>query len=462
MKKAIITFLFAAASIIVVDAQVMPEGEEIPSPSARNDNETVQNVPEETGPKTKAGKWFKEALGRLTVGGYGEVAFSQNFYSDNMYRYSNADAHRKERHGRVDIPHAVIFLGYDFGKGWSMQTEVEFEHTGTGAAVEREFEEAGEWEKEIEKGGEVALEQFWIQKSIFQELNIRVGQIVVPVGALNYAHEPLNYFTVYRPEGEYTIMPSTWHDTGISIWGEIGKKKWMRYEVLLIPSLDGFMFDRDHFVKYGSYSPYEFRVSNKYAVAARLDFKPVDGLRLSASGYYGQAMGNTYPNEEFADKYKVPGHTVIGAFDFAYKSPGGNIIARGNADYGYLSDAWTISYLKRNRAANNAPYKKSTVGKGAMAFGAEFGGNVLYSKKDPEQKLYLFGRYEYYNSYIPAANQNAAPWTGRHRIAFGLNYVPLPYIAVKAEYSHRFLKSDYNNEPSISFGIVYMAFFNRK
>ena len=452
MKKAIITFLFAAASIIVVDAQVMPEVEpqEASAPA------------EETGPKTKAGKWFKEALGRLTVGGYGEVAFSQNFYSDNMYRYSNADAHRKERHGRVDIPHAVIFLGYDFGKGWSMQTEVEFEHTGTGAAVEREFEEAGEWEKEIEKGGEVALEQFWIQKSIFQELNIRVGQIVVPVGALNYAHEPLNYFTVYRPEGEYTIMPSTWHDTGISIWGEIGKKKWMRYEVLLIPSLDGFMFDRDHFVKYGSYSPYEFRVSNKYAVAARLDFKPVDGLRLSASGYYGQAMGNTYPNEEFADKYKVPGHTVIGAFDFAYKSPGGNIIARGNADYGYLSDAWTISYLKRNRAANNAPYKKSTVGKGAMAFGAEFGGNVLYSKKDPEQKLYLFGRYEYYNSYIPAANQNAAPWTGRHRIAFGLNYVPLPYIAVKAEYSHRFLKSDYNNEPSISFGIVYMAFFNRK
>ena len=343
-----------------------------------------------------------------------------------------------------------------------MQTEVEFEHTGTGSAVEREFEEAGEWEKEIEKGGEVALEQFWIQKSIFQELNIRVGQIVVPVGALNNAHEPLNYFTVYRPEGEYTIMPSTWHDTGISIWGEIGKKKWMRYEVLLIPSLDGFMFDRDHFVKYGSYSPYEFRVSNKYAVAARLDFKPVTGLRLSASGYYGQAMGNTYPNEEFADKYNVPGHTVIGAFDFVYKSPGNNIIARGNADYGYLSDAWTISYLKRNRAANNAPYKKSTVGKGAMAFGAEFGGNVLYSKKDPEQKLYLFGRYEYYNSYIPAANQNAAPWTGRHRIAFGLNYVPLPYIAVKAEYSHRFLKSDYNNEPSISFGIVYMAFFNRK
>ena len=84
---------------------------------------------------------------RLTVGGYGEVALTRNFYSDNVYRYSSAASHQGEQHGRFDIPHAVIYLGYDFGKGWSMQTEIEFEHTGTGAAVEKEFEEAGEWEQ---------------------------------------------------------------------------------------------------------------------------------------------------------------------------------------------------------------------------------------------------------------------------------------------------------------------------
>ena len=76
---------------------------------------------------------------RLTVGGYGEAAFSANFYSDNVYRYSSASAHAGERHSRVDIPHAVIYLGYDFGHGWTMQTEIEFEHTGTGAAGEKEF-----------------------------------------------------------------------------------------------------------------------------------------------------------------------------------------------------------------------------------------------------------------------------------------------------------------------------------
>ena len=91
---------------------------------------------------------------RLTLGGYGEVALTRNFFSDNVYRYSHPDNYRNDpSHGRFDVPHAVIYLGYDFGKGWTMQTEIEFEHTGTGTAVEKEFTEAGEWEAEIEKGG---------------------------------------------------------------------------------------------------------------------------------------------------------------------------------------------------------------------------------------------------------------------------------------------------------------------
>ena len=69
---------------------------------------------------------------RLTIGGYGEAAYSRNFFSDNVYRYSRPAEYADDpSHGRFYIPHAVIYLGYDFGKGWSMQTEIEFEHTGT-------------------------------------------------------------------------------------------------------------------------------------------------------------------------------------------------------------------------------------------------------------------------------------------------------------------------------------------
>ena len=54
---------------------------------------------------------------RLSIGGYGEVAFSRNFYSDSGNRYSSASLHKDDpSHGRFDIPHAVIYLGYDFGK----------------------------------------------------------------------------------------------------------------------------------------------------------------------------------------------------------------------------------------------------------------------------------------------------------------------------------------------------------
>ena len=63
---------------------------------------------------------------RLSIGGYGEVALSRNFYSDSGNRYSSASSRKNDpSHGRFDIPHAVIYLGYDFGKGWTLGTEIE-------------------------------------------------------------------------------------------------------------------------------------------------------------------------------------------------------------------------------------------------------------------------------------------------------------------------------------------------
>jgi hypothetical protein len=44
-------------------------------------------------------------------------------------------------------------------------------------------------------------------------------------------------------------------------------------------------------------------------------------------------------------------------------------------------------------------------------------------------------------------------------MAVGVKYYPMKQIAVKAEYSHRFLKGQYNNEPSLNIGIAYEGFF---
>ena len=394
----------------------------------------------------------------LTVGGYGEVNFSRNFFSDHVSRYSQPEEHKDDpSHGRFDVPHAVINLGYGFGKGWSLGTEIEFEHGGNGLAYEKEDEEGGEWEQEVEKGGEVELEQFWLQKSFSRALNLRVGHIVVPVGLNNAHHEPLNYFTVYRPEGENTIMPSMWHQTGVSLWGRAGD---FRYEAQFLAGLNADNFTNTNWIKNGAKSPLEFDVANKYGVALRADNYTVPGLRIGLSGYYGHSIGNSYPNNAAGVDAEYKGQVLIGALDFTYK--GHNWIVRGQADYGYLGDAAQLKYIY-NRLNSKSPYKHSAfVSKNAYAMGIEAGYDVfsqVESLHKKEQQLYVFGRYEQYDPYASKTKGTAYNYTAVKRFAAGVNYHPIDEVVVKAEYSKRLLKSIYNDEPSVSISVAYEGFF---
>ena len=395
---------------------------------------------------------------RLSVGGYGEVAMSRNFYSDHVSRYSLADEHKNDpSHGRFDIPHAVIYLGYDFGKGWTMGTEIEFEHGGVGMAYEKEDEEGGEWEQEVEKGGEVELEQFWIQKSFGHWANIKAGHIVVPVGLNNAYHEPLNFFTVYRPEGENTILPSTWHQTGVSFWG---RTKGWRYELQFLAGLNSDNFTNTGWIKKGPGTPTEGEIATKYGKALRIDNYCIKGLRIGLSGYYGHAIGNSYPNNKDGAESKYKGVVAIGAIDFTYNNY--NWIVRGQADYGYLSDAKQLKYFT-NRLNGLSPFHHSAfVSKNAFAYGIEAGYNIfsqIEKLRQDNQKLYLFGRYEHYNPYASKTKNTSYDYTNVQRMAFGINYYPVKQIVVKAEYSHRFLKSQYNNEPAINIGVAYEGWF---
>ena len=400
----------------------------------------------------------QKKVSRLSVGGYGEANFTRNFFSDHVSRYSQPEAHKDDpSHGRFDIPHAVIYLGYDFGKGWSFGTEVEFEHGGAGIAYEKEDEEGGEWEQETEKGGEVELEQFWLQKSFAPWANIRAGHIVVPVGLNNAHHEPLSYFTVYRPEGENTIMPSTWHQTGVSFWG---RYKDFRYEAQFLAGLNADQFTNVGWIHKGHKSPMEFDVANKYGAALRIDNYSVPGLRIGLSGYYGHSIGNTYPNDANGAGATYKGKVAVGSVDFTYDAH--NWIVRGQADYGYLGDAAELKYMY-NRLNSKSPFKHSAfVSSNAYAIGIEAGYNIFSQIQPLRQKgerLYLFGRYEAYNPYASKTNGVSYDYTEVKRMVVGVNYHPIRQIVIKGEYSKRFLKSLYNDEPSVSIGVAYEGFF---
>ena len=400
----------------------------------------------------------QKKVSRLSVGGYGEANFTRNYFSDHVSRYSQPEEHKNDpSHGRFDIPHAVIYLGYDFGKGWSFGTEIEFEHGGAGIAYEKEDEAGGAGEQETEKGGEVELEQFWLQKSFAPWANIRAGHIVVPVGLNNAHHEPLSYFTVYRPEGENTIMPSTWHQTGVSFWG---RYKDFRYEAQFLAGLNADQFTNVGWIHKGHKSPMEFDVANKYGAALRIDNYSVPGLRIGLSGYYGHSIGNTYPNDANGAGATYKGKVAIGAVDFTYNAH--NWIVRGQADYGYLGNAGELKYMY-NRLNSKSPYKHSAfVSSNAYAIGIEAGYNIFSQIQPLRQKgerLYLFGRYEAYNPYASKTNGVSYDYTEVKRMVVGFNYRPIRQIVIKGEYSKRFLKSLYNDEPSVNIGVAYEGFF---
>lgn len=402
-----------------------------------------------------------EKASRLSLGGYGEAVMTRNFYSDNIYRYTRADDHKNDpSHGRFDLPHVTLNIGYDFGHGWTMGSEIEFEHGGTESAVEMDADEAGEYEAETEKGGEVALEQFWINKRFGQgEFNIKMGEIVVPVGATNKYHMPTEFFTCYRPEGENTIFPCTWHQVGISLWGRVSD--W-RYEVQFLSGLDSERFGSQSFVHYGATSPYEFKIANNYAASLRIDNYSVKGLRLSVSGYYGSTFKNTL--RSIGTTYnKVKGNLAIASFDFMLDR--WNWVVRGNADYAYLSDHAAITTFNKNfpthSGQDGSPSKHQPVAKNAFAVGLEAGYDVFsqFERLKNKQKLYLFGRFEKYNSYAAGRQKSAYGWCDNTRLAFGVNYYPVKEVVVKGEWSERFLKSNYNNEPSVSIGVAYCGWF---
>ena len=445
----------------------------LPLSAQKLEDKNLDAITGATQQKTKTEE-KRNALSRLHIGGYGEAVMSRNFYSQSFNRYKKPENYADDKsHGRFDLPHVCVNIGYDFGKGWSMGSEIEFEHGGNGTAVEIEAEEAGEYEAEVEKGGEVNIEQFWINKEFFNgKFDIKAGEIIVPVGYSNAYHEPNQFFTVYRPEGEAIIMPNTWHQVGLSLWGRL--KDW-RYEAQLLSGLNSESFTAESFVHYGATSPYEFKVANNYAGAMRIDNYSIKGLRIGLSGYYGYTFRNTLrtPGSKYND---VKGALGIVAFDFTLNR--WNWIVRGNMDYAHFGDADDISaYNQANwthhKYQDGNPHHYTNIGSSAVAYAIEAGYNIfsqIPKLRQENEKMFVFGRFEHYNTMASGTYESMYKYTKKFRYAFGFNYMPVKQIAIKGEYSYRFFekpsnngltsdsplyKQPYNNEPSISLGITY-------
>ncbi|MCE1167371.1 MAG: hypothetical protein LWX70_04675 [Sphingobacteriia bacterium] len=393
-------------------------------------------------------------VSRLQFGGYGEAVVQKMFYSDNVQRYSKPDVYKDATHSVTDLPHVVFWVGYQFGRGWSLGSEIEFEHGGSGAAYEIENEETGEYETEIEKGGEVNLEQFWIEKRWSKVIALRMGHMVIPVGLTNYMHMPNEFFTVLRPEEETSMIPSTWHETGISLRGKLGK--W-GYEAMLVNGLAAERFSNSGWVSNGSISPYETTLANAFATAVRIDNFSIKNLRIGVSGYYGHSGANSLKSERYKD---VKGAVTIGSMDAVFDN--GCLFLRGNLMAGFLSDAGEISEINK-KMPSASPSPRTDVASRVVNGYLEAGYDILpwlKSKPEEAEALMIFTHLGYYDSMNEVASGTTRKaWCKRYVYSGGINYSPMKELRIKLEYSCRIMDSPWGKEPTISAAVTYTGLF---
>lgn len=136
----------------------------------------------------------------LSIGGYGEFVYTN--YADDR-----ADV--------AEILRLVLYVGYRFNDRIVFNSEVEFEH---GAK-------------------EIGIELAYFDFTLLDQLTLRVGNVLVPVGFLNENHEPIFFYGVYRPLVDRLVIPTTWNQNGIGIYGDLGP---VRYKAYLLTGLDAF------------------------------------------------------------------------------------------------------------------------------------------------------------------------------------------------------------------------------
>lgn len=389
---------------------------------------------------------------KFRFGGYGEILYQQMDFGPD--RYKDPAGAPADNRAYITLPRTVFQFEYKLRKDISFVSELEFEYGGTGSAMELEYEEGGEYEMEVEKAGEVMLEQLYIAKEFSKLFTLKAGHVIVPVGLTNAHHEPIFFFGSVRPEGETSILPSTWHETGLAI---TGKFKAFNYELMMVNGLDPNGFSSNYWIKGGKQGIFENTTMTSPAYAGRFELFPLRNLRLGLSGYHNKTAKNASKPDKTED---INATVQIATADIQYQTK--NFIARANYVYGHLSDSKRLSQINKSLSKNTG-FPRTPVAEVASTYAIEAGYNILSLFKTKE-KLMPFMRYEYYNCCEKMdASMAEVPINKRSVVTAGLNYFMLPNLVIKADYSMRKIDNgNYNQENTFGLAIGYTGWFIEK
>lgn len=363
------------------------------------------------------------SLSKLTLSAYGTMVY-QNFQWETFADKNNS----------IDNERFVIEPEYAFTKKLSLEIEIEFEHGGTGVTMEFDNEEEfGEFEMEVEKGGEVKLEEMQLSYQLNSHLAIKAGRIPVPVGLVTANFKPIDYFSTTYNSVEAVVLPTKWYENGLGIEAIFGGNNQFHADAVFVNGLDASGFSSANWVLHGYQLRFETVSADNFAVAGRFDYRlPNSSSKIGASVYYGNSAGNR-------PKPDIDVNAFVGIYDAHAEIIWKAMIIRGLFLYGTLSNADKVSDANRN-LSNNLNVKRTPVGSAYLGYFLEAGYDVLSFFPVKKSALNIFGGYYYYDTMAKVTGDifDNPRWQ-RNEIRGGLQYIFNDQVTVKADYSHRTL-----------------------
>jgi hypothetical protein len=353
------------------------------------------------------------AAQRLLSGNYGS-AVTVGAYGEMLYNQPEGD------NGELDIQRLVLLFGYRFNEKTQFVTEVEFEHVN-----------------------EVFVEQAFVNYAVGSNISLRGGLMLVPMGIVNEFHEPTTFNGVERPAMDNAIVPTTWREIGIGAAGRFNDIS-LGYQVYVFNGFKSTEADGEGGVsgflkgsnglRSGRQKGIKSTVDSP-TLSAKLDYYGIPGLRLGLSGYFGKTQAED--DIETIDGANI-GISMIGLdARYAYQ----RFTARGQFIHASLSDTDQYNTLTGR-----------DLGSALQGFYVEGAYNLLALSK--KQKLFVFTRYEKFNTHADTAGSLVANQAyDRTDITSGLSYHIAPGVVIKGDYQFRSNESATDTKDRLNFGI---------
>ncbi|HEC18996.1 MAG TPA: porin [Gammaproteobacteria bacterium] len=329
--------------------------------------------------------------GNTTVGGYGEMHYS------NLSNQTTGGADKKE----IDFHRFIIFLGHEFNDKVRFFSELEVEHAQTD-----------------KDGGEVAMEQAYLEFDLGPDTVSRAGIFLVPAGIINETHEPPTFYGVERNPVEKNIIPTTWREGGVSLSGRI--QPGLSYDLALHSGLETGLMSGTKTINYAvrkGRNAVREAAANDPAITARLKWTGLPGLEVAATvqqqGDITQGSDSTAGSATLLETHVV--------------------WQKGPMGLRALYATWSLE------------------GTGPAAVGAdEQTGWYIEPAYKVTPKLGLFARY---NQWDNQAGDNTDSEYAQTNI--GVNYWPHPDVVIKADYQTQDVPAGKDEFQGINLGVGY-------